>query len=93
LLSNILALIVSPIINWYLIGIKRLKYKIINIFNIIILNYFSAPNFYMPIDQNVPIILVGPGTGIAPFRGFWHHRKAEKALNKGIIYLKHYNVE
>ncbi|XP_011496043.1 PREDICTED: nitric oxide synthase, salivary gland [Ceratosolen solmsi marchali] len=48
----------------------------------------SAPNFYMPIDQNVPIILVGPGTGIAPFRGFWHHRKAEMDLNKEIKFGK-----
>lgn len=37
----------------------------------------SAPNFYMPIEAKAPMILVGPGTGIAPFRGFWHHRLAE----------------
>lgn len=43
--------------------------------------YFSAPNFHMPKDLSVPIILVGPGTGIAPFRGFWNHRKAEISLH------------
>lgn len=37
----------------------------------------SAPNFYMPVDTKAPMILVGPGTGIAPFRGFWHHRLAQ----------------
>uniref|UniRef100_A0A0C9R4V7 nitric-oxide synthase (NADPH) n=2 Tax=Fopius arisanus TaxID=64838 RepID=A0A0C9R4V7_9HYME len=42
----------------------------------------SAPNFYMPPNPEPPMILVGPGTGIAPFRGFWHHRNAQKLLNK-----------
>lgn len=31
----------------------------------------------MPKDSTKPVILVGPGTGIAPFRGFWQHRLAQ----------------
>jgi len=42
-------------------------------------------NFRVPADNNVPMIMVGPGTGIAPFRAFLEERQARSA--KGANWL------
>jgi sulfite reductase (NADPH) flavoprotein alpha-component len=49
----------------------------------------KAHGFALPEDPNVPIIMVGPGTGVAPFRAFLHDRKATKAPGKNWLFFGH----
>jgi sulfite reductase (NADPH) flavoprotein alpha-component len=49
-------------------------------------------NFRLPADGSTPLIMVGPGTGIAPFRAFVEHRAALGATGKNWLFLgdQHY---
>ena len=44
-------------------------------------------HFFLPPDPNTPMIMCGPGTGIAPFRGFIAHRLVTGAKGKNWLFF------
>jgi len=47
----------------------------------------SAKHFHMPEDQSIPLIMIGPGTGVAPFRAFLQERQAIGAKGKNWLFF------
>ena len=49
----------------------------------------KAQDFALPADPSVPIVMIGPGTGIAPFRAFLHERMATEAPGRNWLFFGH----
>lgn len=47
----------------------------------------KSAHFHLPDDDGVPLIMIGPGTGIAPFRAFLEERAARGAEGRNWLFF------
>jgi sulfite reductase (NADPH) flavoprotein alpha-component len=45
------------------------------------------PHFRLPADPTAPVIMIGPGTGVAPFRAFMQEREATSASGRNWLFF------
>ncbi len=53
----------------------------------------KSPHFALPADPSLPVIMIGPGTGIAPFRAFLYERMATKAPGENWLFYGHQHYD
>jgi len=53
------------------------------------------PNFKLPADKDAPIIMIGPGTGVAPFRSFLEERESEGITGNSWLFFgdQHFSTD
>ncbi len=52
-----------------------------------------SPKFRLPADPSTPVIMIGPGTGIAPFRAFLEERAASGTKGKSWLFFGNQHFE
>ncbi|MEM7277152.1 MAG: assimilatory sulfite reductase (NADPH) flavoprotein subunit [Pseudomonadota bacterium] len=45
------------------------------------------PRFRLPVDENTPVVMIGPGTGVAPFRAFMEQRDYQGAQGDNWLFF------